>query len=193
MARFCVNSLCLEKAVSVNTAFLMELSTIGEVIFFQNRAVVLNCFKENRQPYKNKKLKVFTMQCQSLDAANASAATLSKLTELMDKHHQAIGDNVSYFSDLVLNDFSVDASNLSDIFAQLDKLYLDNMSKQHKEGLISAFAQIDSVIYGSHSLSCKSVQIDQIHDKVDQIVTSIVASFDFASQQRLKFLSEHLN
>lgn len=123
--------------------------------------------------------------------AGQTPCALISMPKLMDCHRKVVGDNIAYFSGLVFNHFSND-DHLSDVYAQLDKLYLENMSPEDKNALVSAYMQIDCVLCASHSMADKAIQIEQLHHKIDAIVTKVVACFDDISQQRLQFLSEHL-
>lgn len=132
------------------------------------------------------------MQFQTSIDAQASCALLC-FPELMDRHQKVVGDSIAYFSDLVFRNFSIEPTHCDDVYSQLDSLYLENMSSEHKNALVSAYLQIDDVLYAEYSLTEKTVQINQIHQKIDAIIANVVANFDRVSQQRLLFLSEHIH
>lgn len=131
------------------------------------------------------------MQYQTNQGA-AAARPLTNLPSLLSWHQKAVVDNVAYFSDLACDKFTIKNEKLDDVYAQLDRLYLENMSQSDKDTLTSAYMQIDIVLSAKHSMVDKMRQIEHLHTKIDTVITNVVANFDDVSQQRLLFLSEHL-
>ena len=131
------------------------------------------------------------MQYQTNQGA-AVARPLINLPALLNSHKKVVVDNVAYFSDLACDNFIIKNEQLDDVYAQLDRLYLENMSQSDKDTLISAYMQIDIVLCAEHAMAEKMRQIEHLHQKIDTVITNVVANFDDISQQRLLFLSEHL-
>lgn len=140
----------------------------------------------------NKNRKGFYMHNQTSITSPMSGA-FSHFPELINRHQQVVGDNVAYFCDLVFRNFSVDGEHFGDVYDQLDSLYLANMSLGDKKALVSAYMQIECVLSAEHSMADKTIQVNHIHQKIDGIITQVVARFDDVSRQRFLFLSENLH